>query len=102
MLGEGWWKRLASLLLHLGATISLYLLIRILVDQVRWSEEAHNLNSVWIACSKDAAVGLGVLMFAFNPISVYAVAYLVQRSIVMATLFSVVCLYLTARGVKTW
>ena len=89
LLVEGWWKGLASLLLYPGVTILLYLLIWIciLVDQVHWSEEAHNLDCVWIACSKDAAVGLGFLMFAFNPISVYAVAYRVQRSIVMATLF---------------
>ncbi len=101
LLGEGWWKqRLANLLLHLGVTICLYLLIRILVDQVQWPKEEGNPDPSRLARSKDAAVGFGVLVFAFNPVSVYAVAYLVERSIVMATLFSVVCLYLTARAAR--
>lgn len=101
LLGEGWWKqRLANLLLHLGVAICLYLLVRILVDQVQWPEEEGNPDPSRPARSKDAAVGFGVLVFAFNPVSVYAVAYLVERSIVMATLFSVVCLYLTARAAQ--
>ena len=101
LLGEGWWKqRLVNLLLHLGVAICLYLLVRILVDQVQWREEEGNPDPSRSARSKDAAVGFGVLVFAFNPVSVYAVAYLVERSIVMATLFSVVCLYLTARAAQ--
>ena len=101
LLGEGWWKqRVANLLLHLCVTVFLYLLVRILVDQVHWREADGKPDPSRIARSKDAAVGFGVLVFAFNPVSVYAVAYLVQRSIVMATLFSVVCLYLTARAAQ--
>jgi tetratricopeptide (TPR) repeat protein len=101
LLGEGWWiQRIVNLLLHLCVTLCLYLLIRILVDQVHWPDEEDKPDPSRLARSKDAAVGFGVLVFAFNPVSVYAVAYLVQRSIVMATLFSVVCLYLTARAAQ--
>lgn len=101
LLGEGWWKqRVANLLLHLCVTVFLYRLVRILVDQVQWPEQEGKSDPSRLARSKDAAVGFGVLVFAFNPVSVYAVAYLVQRSIVMATLFSVVCLYLTARAAQ--
>jgi protein O-mannosyl-transferase len=101
LFGDGWWKqRLANLLLHLGVTVCLYLLIRILVDQVQWRGKESDADPSPVARSKDAAVGFGVLVFAFNPVSVYAVGYLVERSIVMATLFSVVCLYLTARAAQ--
>ena len=101
LLGVGWWKqRVVNLLLHLGVTVFLYRLVRILVDQVQWPESEGKSDPSRLARSKDAAVGFGVLVFAFNPVSVYAVAYLVQRSIVMATLFSVVCLYLTARAAQ--
>ena len=101
LFGEGWWKqRVINLLLHLGVTVFLYLLVRILVDQVQWPEQEGKSDPSRLARSKDAAVGFGVLVFAFNPVSVYAVAYLVQRSIVMATLFSVVCLYLTSRAAQ--
>lgn len=101
LFGEGWWKqRIVNLLLHLCVAVFLYGLVRILVDQVQWPEKQGNSDPSRLARSKDAAVGFGVLVFAFNPVSVYAVAYLVQRSIVMATLFSVICLYLTARAAQ--
>ena len=101
LFGEGWWKqRVVNLLLHLGVTVFLYWWVRILVDQVQWPEKEGKADPSRLARSKDAAVGFGVLVFAFNPVSVYAVGYLVQRSIVMATLFSVVCLYLTARAAQ--
>lgn len=101
LFGQGWWKqRVANLLLHLCVTFFLYRWVRILVDQVRWPEQAGKSDPSALARSRDAAVAFGVLVFAFNPVSVYAVAYLVQRSIVMATLFSVICLYLTARAAQ--
>lgn len=99
LLGEGWWKqRLVNLLLHLSVAICLYGLIRFLMDRVQWPAVKGDPDPSRLARSKDAAVAFGVAVFAFNPVSVYAVAYLIERSIVMATLFSVVCLYLTARA----
>ena len=101
LFGQGWWKqRVVNLLLHLCVTVFLYRWVRILADQVHWPEEAGKSDPSATAGSRDAAVAFGVLVFAFNPVSVYAVAYLVQRSIVMATLFSVICLYLTARAAQ--
>lgn len=50
--------------------------------------------------------GAGALLFAIHPISVYAVSYLIQRSIIMATLFSLVALIAllkaTQTGQKKW
>src|SRR5260221_6218998 len=47
------------------------------------------------------ALGVAIGFFALNPVAVYAVAYLIQRSIVMATLFVVLGLWLFARGLRT-
>ncbi len=38
---------------------------------------------------KSPALGLAIGLFALNPVAVYAVAYLIQRSILLATLFVV-------------
>lgn len=98
LLGEGWWKqRLINLLLHLGVAVLLFRLVRLLVDQVDWAETLAKLDERRLARSKDAAVAFGVAVFALNPAAAYAVSYLIQRSIVMAALFAVLSLYLTAR-----
>lgn len=103
LFGDGWWKqRIVNLMLHLCVAIFLYLLARLIADRVRWNEQQGGKpDPSRLARSKDAAVGLGVLLFAFNPVATYAVAYLVQRSIVMAALFSVIGLYLTARAAQS-
>jgi len=43
-------------------------------------------------------VAIGV--FALNPVATYAIAYLIQRSILMATLFVALALWLFARGLR--
>jgi tetratricopeptide (TPR) repeat protein len=45
-------------------------------------------------------LGFALGFFALNPVAVYAVAYLIQRSIVMATFFVVCGLWLFARGLR--
>ncbi len=50
--------------------------------------------------SRLAAVRVGVALFAVNPMAVYAVAYLVQRSIVMATFFAVLACWCFVRGLS--
>jgi protein O-mannosyl-transferase len=45
-------------------------------------------------------LGLAIAVFALNPVAVYAVGYLIQRSIVMATLFVAVALWSFARGLR--
>ena len=44
---------------------------------------------------------VGVALFAVNPMAVYAVGYLMQRSILMATLFSVLACWMLVRGLTT-
>jgi len=43
----------------------------------------------------------GAAWFALNPVAVYGAAYLVERTIVLATLFSLACLWLFVRAFST-
>lgn len=70
---------LGNLLLHAAAVITLFYLLRLLLAAAIPDHE-HDALMVWGAW-------LGALVFALHPVAVYAVGYVVQRSIVMATLF---------------
>lgn len=92
--GDGWWKqRLINVALHLGTVWGLWVLVRGLMRHVAWPENDEGAQPS--AASRDAAATVGVLLFALNPVAIYAVAYLIQRSILMATLFAVWALVLT-------
>jgi hypothetical protein len=94
LFGEDWWKqRLVNIALHLGTVGGMWLLVRGLMGHVTWPENDDGEQPS--TASRDAAASMGVLLFAFNPVAVYAVAYLIQRSILMATLFGVWSLVLT-------
>ena len=89
LLGEGWWKqRVVNLLLHLAVIASLWGLYRELLRHIEPAGTDHS-----------PALALGIAFFALNPVAVYGVAYLIQRSILMATLFAVLSLWAFARGV---
>jgi tetratricopeptide (TPR) repeat protein len=88
--GEEWWKqRLFNLALHVGVVAALWALYR---EILRALEPAQSHRS--------PALGIAIGFFALNPVAVYAVAYLIQRSILMATLFVVMALWLVARGLR--
>ncbi len=76
------WFRLGNLALHLVTTVTLFLFLRRLFERVLPCHDESNvtLSPHWLAF-------FGALIFALHPASVYAAAYLVQRSTLMATLF---------------
>lgn len=86
--GESWpVQRGFNIAIHIATAIGLYQLVLTLLNQTQWSEEAlesegHSQKLVTIA-------QISAALWAFNPVAVYAVAYLIQRSIVMATFFVV-------------
>lgn len=87
------WLRLGNLALHLATTITLFLFLRRLFEQVLPAndENSGNLSPHWLAF-------FGALIFALHPASVYAVSYLVQRTMLMATLFALLTWRLFLEG----
>lgn len=97
LLGPGWGKqRLVNIALHLGTVAALYALLRELLVRTQFPEEFE--AQPHFGLSRTAALRVGVALFAVNPVAVYAVAYLMQRSIVMATLFAVLACWCFVRG----
>ena len=84
-------QRVVSLILHIGCALVLY---RLLLDLQRATVRPTN--------DADAALraGIGAAAFALHPVAVYGAAYLVQRSIVMATLFGLASAVLFLRGLR--
>ena len=87
------WFRLGNLALHLATTITLFLFLRRLFEEVLPANDESNgtLSPHWLAF-------FGALIFALHPASVYAVAYLIQRSTLMATLFALLTWRLFLEG----
>jgi hypothetical protein len=98
LLGDGWWKQRGfNLLVHAGVTVALWALYREILRHIAPSGDEADAAPYY----RSPALGVAIGFFALNPVAVYAVAYLIQRSIVMATLFSVLSLWLFARALRT-
>lgn len=87
------WYRIEGLLLHASVGIALFFFLEKLFDLVlkKNTDEATGVPHIWMAF-------FGALFFVWHPVAVYGAAYLVQRTIVMATLFSLLALYVYMRG----
>jgi hypothetical protein len=93
------WHRLVNVILHALTVITLFALLRRLYGTVlRTTSPALESNAGAADLSPVQLAFLGALIFALHPISVYGVAYLVERSIVMATLFSLLALFAWTEG----
>jgi len=85
LLGDGWWKqRTFNIGLHIATALTLYAFVLALFERTEWSDSSR--ESPNFSSSLRASARLGVALWAFNPVAVYAVAYLIQRSILLATL----------------
>jgi protein O-mannosyl-transferase len=86
--------RLGNLILHILTSNALFFFLRKLFTLLIPSEKTcpHSI---------DAMAGVAALIFLLHPISVYAAQYLVERSILMATLFSLLMLTAHLRGIET-
>ena len=80
------WQRLANVVLHAGVAVLMFGFLARLFRSV-----VGDPRSGWLAFA-------GALLFLLHPVAVYGVAYLVERSIVMATLFSVLALWFVLEG----
>ncbi len=84
---------LGNLLLHASNVILLFYLLRRLSVSVN-PDHRNSSGVVWGAW-------FGALIFALHPVAVYAVGYVVQRSILMATFFVLLMQLAYVRGLLT-
>lgn len=84
------WLRAGNLTLHVAASLALFALLRRLIPLV----EPTGPQKI----PADRVALASALLFSVHPAAVYGVAYLIQRSIVMATLFSLLCLMTYLQG----
>ena len=95
IVGKQWaWHRAINVLLHAGAAFMLFQFLSRLYTIALDTKGAANPQHTqwrWIAA-------MGALLFLVHPVAVYGVAYLTQRSIVMATLFGLLSLWLFLEG----
>lgn len=82
---------LGNMLLHVANVILLFYLLRLLLGAVLTGQEQTLVWGAW----------LGALVFALHPVAVYAVGYVIQRSILMATLFALLMQLAYCRGLLT-
>ena len=87
------WFRLEGLALHAATGIALFFFLHRLFDLVLKKDavEATGLPHIWAAF-------FGALFFVWHPVAVYGAGYLIERTIVMATLFGILALYAYMRG----
>lgn len=86
------WQRIGNLLLHAATGLALYALLRRLLTDLL-PPRAGALDARWAAL-------IAALLFVLHPAAVYAAGYLIQRSIVMATLFSLLSWLAFWRGLN--
>jgi protein O-mannosyl-transferase len=88
------WLRLGNVLLHAANAIALFFLLRRLFQVTLINDDSPDgtlTSLVWLAF-------FGALIFALHPVAVYGVAYLIQRSTLMATLFVLLMLRVYLEG----
>jgi tetratricopeptide (TPR) repeat protein len=100
LFGEGWWKqRVFNVVLHVLTVGALYALFKSLLSRTQFPHDIEHQDH--FQASRDAALRVGLIVFALNPVAVYVVGYLIQRSILMATLFAVLACFTYVRGLET-
>ena len=95
LFGDGWWKqRLVNLFVHIAVAFALLGFYREILKHIQPPLDDSGATQTMAQSYRDSpAIGLAIGFFALNPAAVYAVAYLIQRSILMAALFVVLALW---------
>jgi protein O-mannosyl-transferase len=83
--------RTGNWLLHAATAIVLFGVLRLLLEKTATKSEPGSLTPVQASFA-------AALLFALNPVSVYATGYLVQRTILMATLFGLLAIWSYVKG----
>ena len=91
--GAIWAQRLVNIALHLLTACGLYVLLK----RVVWDQS----HTDAMPSAPLRALQVGVAVFALNPVAVYCVGYLIQRSLLMATCLVVWALWCASRAIET-
>ena len=85
--------RVEALLLHAAVGVALFFFALQLYRQVlvNGANDEQNLPVIWLAF-------FAALLFVLHPVAVYGAGYLIQRTIVMATLFGLLAMLAYAHG----
>jgi len=93
--------RVVSLVFHVACALALYKLItELLPAALRSGDQAPiaGASASTLALNVEVPALVAAAVFAIHPVAVYGAAYLMQRTIVFATLFSLLSLFLFVRG----
>jgi tetratricopeptide (TPR) repeat protein len=90
-------QRIVNISLHLCTCWALYRFFALLLPRIAYAETTR--TEPGFAASQMVALRVGVMVYALHPVAVYAVGYLIQRSVVMATLFAVLACWALVRGI---
>jgi hypothetical protein len=100
LFGEGWWKqRLLNVAIHFAVVGVLWAFYREILRALTAPDPEPGRNAS--RTTPPWHSGSRWVSSRSIPVAVYAVAYLIQRSILLATLFTVAALWLFARGLRT-
>jgi hypothetical protein len=88
------WLRLGNVLLHAANAVALFFLLRRIFQATLSANDGSNV----ISPSLEWYAFFCALIFTLHPISVYGVAYLIERSVLMANLFILLMLLAYTEG----
>lgn len=91
-------NRIVSLALHVMCAWMLYLLLRALLCEARKLSLQGNGGAGRAGRRENFLACIGASWFAIHPIAIYGAGYLVQRTILFATLFSLISLWFYRRA----
>ncbi|MFH2140103.1 MAG: hypothetical protein ABII63_04845 [Pseudomonadota bacterium] len=93
--------RIENMMLHAAVVVALFFLLRRLFALLPGSVNGHEASppsSPRLSLSPEVWAFCAALMFALHPVAVYTAAYLVQRTMLMAALFSLLAMVAWMRG----
>ncbi len=90
--GEVFWLRLGNLLVHLFTALLLGKLVQRVLSDIA-PDAACDLSPRWSGF-------VVAILFVFHPLGIFAQGYLIQRTTLFATFFSLLSLYFFCRGLR--
>lgn len=91
-------QRIVNLILHIFCALMLFLLIRALLEQALKQPPINPEKTRQKYYKIEFLALIAAIWFVINPVAVYGVGYLVQRTILFATLFSLLSLWFFRRA----